>query len=235
MKSPGLLGGAAAAGVLLAASPPPARALAVLCSPSVAAQPVEPLVAAVALLAWALACWLLLVALLTGGSRLPGLLGSACAHVLRRSAPAAVRRAVAVALGVGVALGSTGGSAAAANPAPSVAAAAAPQPSALALGGPVRDLAPRADRVQDPAPDLDWPATSPSARHARPPAGRVVVHAGDTLWDITEEHLPGASEAQVAAAWPAWWAANRDVIGPDPDLLHPGQQLQPPAGSAPRS
>jgi hypothetical protein len=26
----------------------------------------------------------------------------------------------------------------------------------------------------------------------------------------------------------AWWSANADVIGPDPDLLLPGQVLQPP-------
>lgn len=59
----------------------------------------------------------------------------------------------------------------------------------------------------------------------------VVVHRGDSLWTIAARHLgPGATEAQIAAEWPQWWAANRDVIGPDPNLLLPGQRLQPPSG-----
>jgi hypothetical protein len=32
----------------------------------------------------------------------------------------------------------------------------------------------------------------------------------------------------VAAAVQAWWRTNAAVIGPDPDLLLPGQVLQPP-------
>jgi len=32
----------------------------------------------------------------------------------------------------------------------------------------------------------------------------------------------------IDRSWPRWHAANRDVIGPDPDLLHPGQRLQHP-------
>ena len=38
------------------------------------------------------------------------------------------------------------------------------------------------------------------------------------------------SDADRAAEWPRWWAANRDVVGDDPDLLRPGQRLvAPPA------
>jgi hypothetical protein len=33
----------------------------------------------------------------------------------------------------------------------------------------------------------------------------------------------------VARTWPRWYAANRDAIGPDPDLLRPGTVLHPPA------
>jgi hypothetical protein len=29
----------------------------------------------------------------------------------------------------------------------------------------------------------------------------------------------------------AWWVANAGVIGPDPDLLLPGQVLRPPPSS----
>jgi hypothetical protein len=57
----------------------------------------------------------------------------------------------------------------------------------------------------------------------------VVVHRGDTLWDIAERHLgPGAHNAQVAAEWPRWHAANRSTVGPDPNLILPGQRLRPP-------
>lgn len=79
-----------------------------------------------------------------------------------------------------------------------------------------------------PQPDLAVlaPARAPSPTTA---GGEVVVRRGDTLWSITERALgPGASDAEVAAAWPAWYAANRDVVGDDPDLLLPGQVLRAP-------
>jgi nucleoid-associated protein YgaU len=57
----------------------------------------------------------------------------------------------------------------------------------------------------------------------------VAVRPGDSLWTLAARHLgPGATAAQVADAWPRWWAANRDVVGDDPDLLRPGQLLRPP-------
>jgi nucleoid-associated protein YgaU len=62
-------------------------------------------------------------------------------------------------------------------------------------------------------------------------AAEVVVLRGDSLWEIAARRLgPAATEAQIAAEWPRWWAANRDVIGPDPNLIRPGQRLRPPAG-----
>jgi nucleoid-associated protein YgaU len=77
------------------------------------------------------------------------------------------------------------------------------------------------------------PPTAPGPRAPQPenravariPATYVVV-VGDCLWDIARRHLPaGARDAQVADAWPRWWAANRAVIGADPDLIHPGTRL----------
>lgn len=59
--------------------------------------------------------------------------------------------------------------------------------------------------------------------------GAVVVRRGDSLWSIAARHLPaGATDHEIAAAWPRWYAANRTVIGPDPDPLRPGQRLAPP-------
>ena len=61
----------------------------------------------------------------------------------------------------------------------------------------------------------------------------MTVRRGDTLWDLAARGLgPAASDAEIAAEWPRWYAANRDVVGADPDLLLPGQQLLAPAGGA---
>lgn len=55
---------------------------------------------------------------------------------------------------------------------------------------------------------------------------RVVVRRGDTLWDLCARHLgPRATTADIAQEWPRWYDANIGVIGPDPDLILPGQEL----------
>ena len=73
------------------------------------------------------------------------------------------------------------------------------------------------------------PRPAPRNRPPHEPPGEVVVHRGDTLWSVAARHLgPGATDAEVARAWPAWFETNRAVIGDDPDLLRPGQRLRPP-------
>jgi nucleoid-associated protein YgaU len=58
---------------------------------------------------------------------------------------------------------------------------------------------------------------------------QVLVRRGDTLWAIVAHDLgPRATVATTARACIRWHAANRKVIGPDPDLIHPGQRLTPP-------
>jgi len=75
-------------------------------------------------------------------------------------------------------------------------------------------------------------AASATRRTSAPPGGattEVTVRHGDTLWDIAAAHLgPEASDAEIARAWPRWYDANRDAIGADPDLLHPGTVLVSP-------
>ncbi|MCT9624470.1 hypothetical protein HWD94_04945 [Pseudarthrobacter equi] len=62
--------------------------------------------------------------------------------------------------------------------------------------------------------------------------GTVAVLAGDTLWDIVRGQLgSNASDIDVALEWPRWYEANRAVIGQNPDVLLPGQVLQPPSPS----
>jgi nucleoid-associated protein YgaU len=66
-------------------------------------------------------------------------------------------------------------------------------------------------------------------------SGEHVVQAGDSLWSIAASTLPsGSGAADVASASGAWYAANRATIGPDPDVIHPGQQLVAPDVEAAR-
>jgi nucleoid-associated protein YgaU len=111
-------------------------------------------------------------------------------------------------------------------------------------------LTPLAAHAAPPSPSLPPPslpistahpvampsATSPVAP-ASPPAAQepprhatVVVRPGDSLWRLAREHVAAAhpTDRQVAAAWPRWYAANRAVIGTDPDLIHPGARLRVP-------
>lgn len=74
------------------------------------------------------------------------------------------------------------------------------------------------------------PQAHPSTAFVRSePTSGVVVTRGNTLWDIAASALePGATNAEIAAHWPQWYEANRQVIGSNPDFLLPGQILQPP-------
>lgn len=113
-----------------------------------------------------------------------------------------------------------------------------------------------------PAVDLDWPtaqaqqpaakkptaakATAPTATVARasvakpaaskPAATEVIVRPGDTLWSLAADQLTAAgpvTDVRIDATWRAWYAINRAVIGADPDLILPGQQLAPPSENPP--
>ncbi|MFI2707405.1 LysM peptidoglycan-binding domain-containing protein, partial [Nocardioides sp. CER28] len=54
----------------------------------------------------------------------------------------------------------------------------------------------------------------------------VVVRPGDSLWAITAGHLPpDANDVAITAAWHELYTQNRVVVGDDPSLIHPGQQL----------
>jgi nucleoid-associated protein YgaU len=61
---------------------------------------------------------------------------------------------------------------------------------------------------------------------AAAPAARYVVQPGDTLSGI-------AARFAVRGGWPALYAANRPLIGPDPDLIRPGTVLVLPDQRAP--
>lgn len=131
--------------------------------------------------------------------------------------------------------------------------ASLPVPSVRNLP-PGQDVAPQRDvrnsttsRALDNIPDgVGWrpapppvtpgllaaPSTRDAAHGAGPDTGSVTVLAGDTLWDIAARALgAGASELEIALQWPRWYEANQTVIGPDADVLLPGQILRPPSAA----
>jgi nucleoid-associated protein YgaU len=208
---------AAVAAVLGALAPAPADLLATVGAGQRtvdAAGPDALVVAAAALLGWLVWAWGALGLLLTAVSGVPGLVGDISRLVLRCLLPAGARRAAVIALGLGLGV---------AGPVAAVPVLAVPVASAAPSAAAVPDW-PAAGPESSPLPTAvpDWPA----------PTGRVVVR-GDCLWDLAASWLRDRnhvepSTGEIASAVAAWWAANADVIGTDPDLLLPGQVLVPP-------
>ena len=65
--------------------------------------------------------------------------------------------------------------------------------------------------------------------------GHHVVKPGESLWSIAATTLPaGASTVDIAASSAAWYDSNRAVIGANPSLIHPGQDLAAPDADAAR-
>ncbi|WP_460749209.1 hypothetical protein [Myceligenerans cantabricum] len=92
---------------------------------------------------------------------------------------------------------------------------------------------PGSGRARDPERDR---TVEREARDGSPQRDDVVlVGRNDTLWSIVGRHLasdsPGARApraARIAREVVAWHAANRGVIGDDPDLIQPGTVLHAP-------
>jgi nucleoid-associated protein YgaU len=178
----------------------------------------------ICVLCWALLAWLAVGLSFAAAAALPGVAGQACEAVADRLLPGTLRRTAAVALGLSVATAGGG--------------------AALALWHPT-DRAGSSSTVAVDWPDSgthldpDWPSggtpdrqqiTTTRSRHAAPRSTAVLVAPGDSLWRIAARRLgPGADDAAIAREWPRWYAANRAVIGADPNLIHPGQRLVPPA------
>jgi LysM domain len=77
------------------------------------------------------------------------------------------------------------------------------------------------------ASGLPVPARPTGATYALP-RQRVVVDPGDSLWRLARQALPRSSTQDLARIVDRTYRANRRVIGPDPDLIHPGQLLRIP-------
>jgi nucleoid-associated protein YgaU len=183
-------------------------------------------IAAAGLLAWAVWAWGALGLTLTAASALPGILGSTARLATQVVLPAGARRSAELLLGLGLGV---------AAPLAGIAVTVAAPPAAAA----------------GPAPAVpDWPAGPTSAAGAAhagtvpdwpvdpsavPDEASHVVVRDDCLWHIAAARLVEQSgttptDGDVARAVHAWWTANADVIGSDPDRLLPGQVLRAPDG-----
>ena len=208
------------------------------------AAPAQLLVGAAAALATLASGWLTLAMLLAAAARLPGSIGRRCSGLRDRYAPAVVQRWAAVVLGASVTAvvlpGTAATAAQVAGPSPGWS-PSTPDAAEPGDGSAERDVLPEEPAAGDgEVPEPGWvpsrPAPGPRAdadlltgRTRRGGDRAVVVLRGDSLWGIAAARLgAGASTAEIARSWPRWYAANRQVIGEDPDDLRPGTRLQPP-------
>ncbi|TCM45357.1 LysM peptidoglycan-binding domain-containing protein [Kribbella sp. VKM Ac-2568] len=82
----------------------------------------------------------------------------------------------------------------------------------------------------------DRPTSGAATRYTDLKTGQRVrpashmVQPRESLWSIAAAELgPAATDEEIATRWPQWYAANRQLIGSDPDLIHPGHVLRTPA------
>lgn len=150
------------------------------------------------------------------GARRPG-------RALPVALPRVVRRAVLLACGAAACAGLA---------APAQAATGHHTEPDAAATAPLLDGLPLPDRPTGRGPRHPSVAARPAPAALPAPAHRVasvVVRPGDTLWSVAQHALPGPSgDAAVAHRWQRVYALNRGVVGPDPDLIRPGQRLRLP-------
>ena len=80
-----------------------------------------------------------------------------------------------------------------------------------------------------PMPERALGAAITAAHHPAAAARSLVVRPGDSLWSLAAEELGRhASTSAVEARWRSIYRLNRALIGPDPDLIRPGQLLELP-------
>jgi resuscitation-promoting factor RpfA len=193
---------------------------------------------------WLAAVWLGIGLLAALCAALPGAAGELAGWLARQALPAALYRLCVGTVGVSVLVGpiAAGTAVVAADRAPAfaeVATVADPPPPAWPTGAPVPPPAwPQgtnapAMRPAAPVPPADPGPPAGQASNAAPAGTAVTVRPGDSLWLIAARRLgAGATPDQIGVAWREWYAANRALIGADPNLIRPGQVLLDPGRGA---
>jgi hypothetical protein len=191
-----------------------------------------------------LVAWVCLLVAAGGGGdgqRSPARLAATVSRAAIRTSPRLLRPVLVAALGGSLVLGPVTIASAGTRPDPTP----TPTPTSTVSLPPAQWqglpdpgwLPPRPAPAPRRQPDVSLVAAAPT-RDAGPAGIRdarstIAVRRGDTLWSIAARHLgPAATDVEIARAWPAWWQANRDLIGDDPNLIRPGQLLQVPAVAA---
>jgi LysM repeat protein len=93
---------------------------------------------------------------------------------------------------------------------------------------------PERAKAQTEAPNAAFEQDTQNTYSTFAPSTPLVVHAGDSLWSISQERLgPNATPAQIADEVERIYALNREQIGDNPNLILVGQELLVPAVSNP--
>ena len=102
---------------------------------------------------------------------------------------------------------------------------APPHPQAVLRPSAGRAPAPSRPSVV-PVPPAPAPAATPPDAASVTGAATSIVRPGDCLWSIAAARLGrGATPGAIDRAWRAIYDTNRDAIGADPNLIHPGLVL----------
>jgi nucleoid-associated protein YgaU len=190
-------------------------------------------------LLWLVALWLAFGMAVTVLALAPGRLGLLASALADRVTPALLRRVGIAAAGASILASpaaafadTAGGSPAASGPSatgvPLTPAPTLPVSTQPPAGIPHKSLPPLSWPT-DPAPASTGAARTSTAGERQRNSQQVTVHPGDSLWSITAQRLsPATSDGRIQAEWPRWYAANRRLIGADPNLLLPGIKLRVP-------
>jgi hypothetical protein len=187
------------------------------------ATPADALADVAAVFAFAAWLWLLLGAALTIAEAITSGSGRRWAP---RITPAAWRRLVLSAVGIGLLSAPIGTAQASSGDGPQAITARYDPGQGTVSASPARAIRglPLPDRP------LGRLTVAPRREQAAPPTTeRVTVRRGDSLWKIAERQLgPDASVQAIATEWRRWYAVNRACIGPNPNLIYPGMVLHAP-------
>lgn len=136
-----------------------------------------------------------------------------------RIAPATWRKVVGASLGAAVASGAAVPAIAATDPAPDNA------------GWVHVETVHEEPRSHSAAPLAVTPIAAASEAPDSEATPTVTVAPGDSLWSIAADHgVTDGSAAEINDAWRDLYDHNREAVGDDPGLIHPGDTLALPEG-----